>query len=107
MGSQLAGGDEVHGQLRDIGNVWHVELGCTEKTATGNKKGSAISNDDTHVGRNRLTGIEMSGIIGHMKRGSESSNHEVCDIPDGAEAAVVSAEVEAWPTVDAVVEREP
>ena len=41
------------------------------------------------------------------KEAPESSNHEVCDILDGVEAAVVSAEVEAWPTVDAVVEREP
>ena len=41
------------------------------------------------------------------KEALESSNHEDCDIPDGAEAAVVSAEVEAWPTVDTVVEKEP
>ena len=70
MRGEQAGGDEVHGQLRDVGNVWDVELGCTEKTPTSNGKGSAISNDDTQVGRNGLTSMETSGIIGHMEGGS-------------------------------------
>ena len=69
MGCELAGADEVHGQLRDVGNIWDAELGCMENATTSNGKGSAISNDDTHVGRNELAGMEMSGIIGHVEGG--------------------------------------
>ena len=70
MGCELAGGDEVHGQLRDVSNIWDAELGYMDKVVTSNGKSSAISNNDTQVGRNGLTGMEMSGIIGHVEGGS-------------------------------------
>ena len=47
-----------------------MELRCIEKVATSNGKCGAISNDDMQVRRNRLACMEMSGIIGHMERGS-------------------------------------
>jgi hypothetical protein len=41
-----------------------------EKAATGDGKGGAISNNDTQVRRNGLTGMKMGGIVGHMEGGS-------------------------------------
>ena len=46
-GSELANRYEVHGELRDIGNIGNVKVGGVQGTTASNGQGGAISNDDT------------------------------------------------------------
>ena len=48
-----------------------MEVTSGKKTMAGDKKNGAIGDYDTKVRGDRLVGVEMSGIVGHVEGGSK------------------------------------
>ena len=57
--------------MGNVGNIRNMEVTGEKKATAGDRKDSAIGYHDTKVKGDRLIGVKVSGIIGHMEGGSK------------------------------------